>query len=368
MQKATRYDWKDSNLALFGSDTEKQVKKDSAMTEKAWSAVGECDQPQLFIWRIEKFQVNEWPKEEYGSFYSGDSYIVLNVYKEDDELKYDVHFWIGKYSTNDEYGTAAYKTVELDTFLDDAAIQHREVQGYESDLFKSYFDTITIMKGGCSTGFRHVKPEEYKPRLLHFKGLRKNVDVIEVKLTRRALNSGDVFILDLGLTAYQWNGQTANKDEKIKAAMYLQQLENDRHGKTKTEVLDERDASTSHKFYENLPDKPYTRPDVKKTVHSDIGSFKKSLFRLSDESGSLNFSLISEGSVPKSMLDDKDVYIVDNGKSMFVYVGKGASASERKNALTYAHKYLMSTLHPLIPISVVKEGQKDKEFNSLLDD
>lgn len=52
---------------------------------------------------------------------------------------FDVHFWIGKYSTADEYGTAAYKTVELDTLLDDKPIQHREVQGHESELFKSYF-------------------------------------------------------------------------------------------------------------------------------------------------------------------------------------------------------------------------------------
>ncbi len=43
----------------------------------------------------------------------------------------------------DEYGTAAYKTVELDTFLDDKPIQHREVMDHESDLFKSYFPTIT---------------------------------------------------------------------------------------------------------------------------------------------------------------------------------------------------------------------------------
>jgi gelsolin len=43
----------------------------------------------------------------------------------------------------DEYGTAAYKTVELDTYLNDKAIQHREVQNHESDLFKSYFEELT---------------------------------------------------------------------------------------------------------------------------------------------------------------------------------------------------------------------------------
>ena len=32
-------------------------------------------------------------------------------------LLYDVHFWIGQFSSQDEYGTAAYKTVELDTLV-----------------------------------------------------------------------------------------------------------------------------------------------------------------------------------------------------------------------------------------------------------
>lgn len=75
--KAKKYDWKDSNLALFGSDTEKkvgsactadrshayhiinvlvlQVKKDAAETEPAWKGAGE--KVGIQIWRIVKFKV-----------------------------------------------------------------------------------------------------------------------------------------------------------------------------------------------------------------------------------------------------------------------------------------------------------------------
>ena len=54
-----------------------------------------------------------------GSFYNGDSYIVLHTYKkkDSDKLHWDVHFWLGQNTTQDEAGTAAYKTVELDDLL-----------------------------------------------------------------------------------------------------------------------------------------------------------------------------------------------------------------------------------------------------------
>ena len=43
-----------------------------------------------------------------------------------DKLRYDLHFWIGKYSTQDEYGTAAYKTVELDCLLSELYFSQTE--------------------------------------------------------------------------------------------------------------------------------------------------------------------------------------------------------------------------------------------------
>ena len=43
--------------------------------------------------------------------------------------------------------------MELDTLLDDKPVQHREVEGHESCLFKGYFkDGITWVGGGGLKG------------------------------------------------------------------------------------------------------------------------------------------------------------------------------------------------------------------------
>lgn len=359
--KPKQYDWKDSNLALFGSDTEKQVKKESACSEPAWKGAGQKE--GLKIWRIVKFKVTDSPERTHGQFFNGDSYIILNTYRPDPnskELAYDIHFWIGSQSSQDEYGTAAYKTVELDTFLDDKPVQHREVQGYESDLFKSYFKNgVTILDGGAETGFNHVKPTEYKPRLLHFSGQKQNVYVEEVPLCKERLNSNDVFLLDLGLKVYQWNGKSSSKDERFKALQYLQNIRSDRP-KAETETLEEDGTPQSHVFYTSLTGT--NEPDLVKPLVAE----ENKLIRVSDEQGHLKMSDVKSGAVKLSDFNSSDVYIFDNGVNCFVWVGKGASSAEKQNGLGYAHQHLMKTSHPLAPIHVIKEGQPCKSFNAAL--
>jgi gelsolin len=223
------YNIADSNIANLGTDLEKKVREAASNKEPAWENAGKA--VGLEIWRIEKFHVKPWPKDQYGSFYSGDSYIVLNTWKKPDEnaLHWDVHFWLGTYTSQDEAGTAAYKTVELDDHLHGAPVQHREVQGFESTLFLSYFkNEIRLMDGGVETGFKHVKPEEYKPRLFHIKG-KKKVRVTQVDLSYKSLNVGDVFILDNGLTVFQWSGSKSGPSERQKGASLAHAIAGERN-------------------------------------------------------------------------------------------------------------------------------------------
>ncbi|XP_065841185.1 gelsolin-like protein 1 [Oscarella lobularis] len=356
--KAKKYDYKDSNLSLFGSDLERNVKKASAETEVAWTNAGANVGVQ--VWRIVKFKVTHWPTDDHGKFFTGDSYIILNTYKKppSDELLYDVHFWIGKYSTQDEYGTAAYKTVELDTLLDDKPVQHREVQGYESDLFKTYFPAMTLMKGGADTGFRHVGPKEYQPRLLHFKGEKRKIFVKEVPLFRESLLSGDVFVLDKGLEIYQWNGSSCNKDEKFKALQYIQGLKSDRGGKANVETLDENDMSPGHKFYTHLPEGGKTPKAAK---DSEVKATETVLLKVSDADGTLKCTEVARGKLSRDQLDTNDAFIVDSGAACYVWIGKGASPDERKKGMEFAHNYLMKTEHPFVPVTVIIEGKREEE-------
>jgi hypothetical protein len=56
---------------------EKKVHEHAGDAETAWTDVGNA--PGVRVWRIEAFRVVPWPAERLGTFYDGDSYIVLHV-------------------------------------------------------------------------------------------------------------------------------------------------------------------------------------------------------------------------------------------------------------------------------------------------
>jgi len=371
MLKAKEYKVEDSNVALLGSDLDKKCRVAAAQTEQAWKDAGK--QVGMQIWRIEKFNVKTWPKDQYGSFYDGDSYICLNTYKEKDspKLRWDVHFWLGKFTSQDEAGTAAYKTVELDDLLGGDPVQHREVQGFESELFLGYFkNEIKLLSGGVDSGFKKVGPKEYKPKLLWVKGTKKFVRVTEVEMKVDSLNSGDVFILDCGLDIFQFNGAGAGPQEKMKGAQVCRGLNDDRSGKAAVHVFEEGASGDEHfkTFMTKLGGKVGDKiKSASEGGSDDLKPGPKILFHLSDASGKLEFKKVGEGSaINKKLLQSDDCHILDCGNEIIVWVGKGANKTERSKALGFAQTYLADSGKPAFtPISKCNEGAESKSWQEV---
>jgi hypothetical protein len=336
----------------------------------------------LEIWRIEKFKVKFIPREQHGNFFSGDSYLVLHTYKEEDKIKWDLHFWLGKDTTQDEAGTAAYKTVELDTILDDGPVQHREVQGHESErflnIFSQYFGCggIRYQDGGVDSGFRHVEPEKYTPRLLHVKG-KKRVRVQQVPVSTNSLNSGDVFIYDGGLKIVCWTGKEAGMFEKNKGREVCDSIKTERKGKVTIVNIREGDTDNeSVEFYKALGGTTSSKIKTATEGGKDddetetyAKNFVRKLYRLSDASGSLKMTLEKEKSFTLKHLDPKDVFIVDSGEKVFAWVGDQTTQQEKDNAIKYATDYLKQNNRPphVSVTRVLSKAQPPQEFLACFD-
>ncbi|GLA61452.1 hypothetical protein AtubIFM55763_005987 [Aspergillus tubingensis] len=372
------YDIKDSNVELIGSDLDHRVKYNSAATEPAWNNGSIGQEPGLFVWRIENFEVIPWPKERTGEFYNGDSYIVLHSYKVGDKLGHDIFFWLGSKTTQDEAGTAAYKTVELDEFLHGTATQHREIEQEPSEEFLGLFRHISIRSGGVRSGFHHVEPEAPKEiltllRVFKHPSVGRSIIVHEVEPTWQSLDENDVFVLDKGDKIWVWQGKNCSPMEKAKAAQVVNDMTLAKH--IDVEVLSQLE-SRSRVIVDLLGGKeadPSTfqapRPGrfAKRTDDgSDVRSRK--LFRLSDSSGTLTFDLIKDGQrVSKSDLVGNDIFLYDVGSRLWVWQGSEASQREKALWLKVAQHYVRQLQNQLpeahyIPIAKVVEGYESPAF------
>lgn len=370
MLKQKTYDIAETNIALLGSQLEKDVKLAAAEGEDAWKGAG--TQVGLEVWRIEKFQVVPVDKDQYGEFYSGDSYIVLKTYKKSpdgDALAWDAYFWLGSETSQDEAGTAAYKTVELDDVLGGAPIQHREIEDHESPSFLANFKKFQVLSGGVDSGFRHVTPETHRTRLLHVKGSSMKRMVIREcpEVSYKYLNHGDVFILDTAMTIYQWNGNECGVMEKAKAAEVSRAIDDQRKGIPAVVVIEAGDSDDAD-FFKALGDQGEIRSAAEGGADKLAQTFEKKLFQLSDATGDMSFTEKASGKVAKGDFDANDVFIFDCGTEIFVWVGKESSADERRGGLQYAQNYLRNFERPIfLPITRILEGNESSFFNQALD-
>ncbi|KAG8371960.1 hypothetical protein BUALT_Bualt12G0017100 [Buddleja alternifolia] len=298
------------------------------------------------IWRIENFVPVPLPKSDYGKFYSGDSYIILQTSPgKGGAYLYDIHFWLGKDTSQDEAGAAAIKTVELDAVLGGRAVQYRELQGHESDKFLSYFKPCIIpLEGGVASGFKKAEEEEFENRLYICRGKRV-VRLKQVPFSRSSLNHDDVFILDTKEKIYQFNGANSNIQERAKALEIIQFLKEKYHeGTCDVAIVDDgklQAETDSGEFWVLFGG---FAPIGKKVATEDDIIVEKTPPQL--------YSIIDgqvkavDGELSKSLLENNKCYMLDCGAEVFVWVGRVTQVDERKAAIQAAEDFVASQNRP----------------------
>lgn len=366
-----RVPWKESNLALIGSDLDHKIKQAAAEGEPQWQGLGE--EAGLKVWRIEAFRVVPWPEENYGKFHKGDSYIVLNSYKKEgsDALLHDVHIWIGSESSQDEYGTAAYKMVECDDFLGGAPIQHRETQGHESAMFQSYFSyDLVYWEGGVDSGFNHVEPTEEKPHLFRIKGNEKGLSLTQMEMKKESLNEGDSFVLVANPSkVWVWHGKSSNPDEKAKSNALGEKY----CSEGTVVVLDQGDGDEEvADFWGYLGEEGEISPADE--LDSEVEVFAPLLFKLStdfdvepeqvNKGGEVTIRFgTPDPPIPRSSLEETDVYVLDAGWELFCWIGKDCDRSEKLSAISMADRYCQEDPRTVdLPMAIVKSGWEGPDF------
>ncbi|XP_010269772.1 PREDICTED: villin-2 [Nelumbo nucifera] len=317
------------------------------------------------IWRIENFQPVPLPKSEHGKFYMGDSYIVLQTTSgKGGSYLYDIHFWIGKDTSQDEAGTAAIKAVELDAVLGGRAVQHRELQGHESDKFLSYFKPCIIpLEGGIASGFKKPEEEKFETRLYVCRGKRV-VKLKQVPFARSSLNHDDVFILDTENKIYQFNGANSNIQERAKALEVIQYFKEKYHeGKCEVSIVDDGKLvaeSDSGEFwvlfggFAPIGRKAATEEDV--ILETTPGK----LYSITD--GQVK---PVDGALSKAMLENNQCYLLDCGAEVFVWVGRVTQVEERKAASQAAEEFINSQNRPKSTrITRIIQGYETHSFKS----
>ncbi|GJM97791.1 hypothetical protein PR202_ga14744 [Eleusine coracana subsp. coracana] len=248
-------------------------------------------------------------------------------------FRHDIHYWLGKDTSQDEAGTAAIKTVELDAALGGRAVQYREVQGNETEKFLSYFKPCIIPEeGGVASGFKHVEVNEWEhvPRLFVCRG-KHTVHV---------------------------------KEERAKALEVVQYLKDTNHdGKCEVAAVEDgklmADADAGEFWglfggFAPLPRKTFSE------LNGKGSAFTSKLICLNKGQA----VPIDCGVLTRELLDSTKCYLLDCGSEIYVWMGRETTLEERKRAGSAAEELLHEGNRQKSHIIRLMEGFETVVFRS----
>ncbi|XP_055529280.1 protein flightless-1 [Wyeomyia smithii] len=325
----------------------------------------------LTIWEIENFLPNKIEEAAHGKFYEGDCYIVLKTTHDDaGQLSWEIFFWIGTKATLDKRACAAIHAVNLRNYLGARCRTIREEQGDESDDFLALFDTeVAYIEGGrTSTGFYTIENLVYIVRLYRVHDAGANIHLEPVEVTYESLDLGYVFLLDTGLQIFMWYGTKSKNTLKSKARLIAEKI-NKNERKNKAEIFQEYQGSEGTEFWKALGFPNGQGPGEKPSSHvdPDFLPIPPRLYQIQLGMGYLELPQVELPSrtLHHSILNSKNVYILDCYLDLFVWFGKKSTRLVRAAAIKLSQELFNMIERPEYAlITRVQEGTETQVFKS----
>jgi len=184
-------------------------------------------------------------------FTTGDAYVVV------DESVPKIYIWLGSKCSTDEKGTAAVEAKNMDdkTFNGNAKIVTYD-EGTEEPEFLAKMLPLgplkVLDKNLAKSMLKDVKTGEFAFEHVHVNALYRvsseefnNMDAIkytQVPFKKESLDSEDVFIADLGVDIWVWQGKTSNNKEKTKGIQFAREFDAKRAGAQRPVIFMEGDG------------------------------------------------------------------------------------------------------------------------------
>ena len=218
-------------------------------------------------------------------------------------------------------------------------------------MFLSYFDKVKYLSGGVATGFRHVEATKEVPHLYKIKGTEKGMSMAQVSLSKSSLNQGDCFILFANKSlVWIWQGASSNPDEKARAVSAGEEMCTE--GTVAIIEASEPEGDNAE-FWAYLGDGAIQPAE---SGDEEVDGFTPILYLIKDYGkGSITPEKIAEAEpikkrwgppvskIAKSLLDDGDVFLLDSGWEVFLWMGKNCDKSEKLAGMSIAEKYMVSS-------------------------
>ncbi|XP_023016782.2 FLII actin remodeling protein isoform X1 [Leptinotarsa decemlineata] len=327
--------------------------------------------PGLTIWEIENFLPNRIDEVAHGKFYEGDCYIVLKTFLDENQsLSWEIFFWIGEKASLDKKACSAIHAVNLRNYLGAQSRTTREEQGEESDEFLGLFDShITYIEGGrtCS-GFFTVEDMNFETRLyrIHLSG--PSIHLEPVPVSSDSLDPCYVFLLDAGMKIFLWNGKKAKNTLKSKSRLMCEKM-NKNERKNKAEILSENAGNESKEFWQQLgqPDGIPPEEPPQEHVDPDFVPVPPRLYQIQLGMGYLELPQVEvpQGKLVNTLLNSKNVYILDCYLDVFVWIGKKSTRLVNAAAVKLSEELFNMIDRPdCARVSRVREGTESQIFKS----